>query len=78
MYFHKELDENKNNCHKMWKTINSLLYKKSADASSPPNNIKINGKIFDNQLAMAEHFNNIFCTIGKRLSRKMENNRCKV
>ena len=27
MYFHKEFDENKNNCHKMWKTINSLLYK---------------------------------------------------
>ena len=73
MYFHKEFDENKNNCHKMWKTINSLLYKKSADANSPPNNKKINGKICDNQLAMAEHFNNFFCTIGKRLAGKMEN-----
>ena len=60
MYFHKEFDKNKNNCHKMWKTINSLLYKKSADANSPPNNIKINGKIYDNRLAMAEHFNNFF------------------
>ena len=58
----------------MWKTINSLLYKKSAEANSPPNNIKINGKICDNQLAMAEHFNNFFCTIGKRLAGKMETN----
>ena len=74
MYFHKEFNENKNNCHKMWKTINSLLYKKSANANSPPNNIKINGKICDNQLAMAEHFNNFFCTIGKRLVEKMESN----
>ena len=74
MYFHKEFDENKNNCHKMWKTINSLLYKKSADANSPPNNIKINSKICDNQLAIAEHFNNFFCTIGKRLAEKMESN----
>ena len=60
MYFHKEFDENKNNCHKMWKTTNSLLYKTSTNASSPPNNIKINGKICDNQLVMAEHFNNFF------------------
>ena len=44
MYFHKKFDQNKNNCHKMWKTINSLLYKKSADANSPLNNIKINAK----------------------------------
>ena len=34
---------------------------------------KINGKICDNQLAMAEYFNNFFCTIGKRLAGKMEN-----
>ena len=74
LYFHKEFDENKNNFYKMWKTINSLLYKKSADANFPPNNIKINGKICDNQLAMAEHFNNFCCTIGKRLAGKMENN----
>ena len=52
MYFHKEFD--KNNCHKMWKTINSLLYKQSADANSPPNNMKTIGKFCDNQLAMAE------------------------
>ena len=74
MYFHKEFDEKKNNCHKMWKTINSFLYKKSTDANSPPNNVKINGKICNNQLAMAEHFNNLFCTIGKRLAGKMKNN----
>ena len=74
MYFHKEFDENKNNCHKMWKTVNSLVYKKSADTDFPPNNIKINGKICDNQLAMAAHFNNFFCTIGKRLAGKMESN----
>ena len=73
MYFHKEFDEKKNNCRKMWKTINSLLYKKSADANSPPNNININGKICGNQLAMAEHFNYLFRTIGKRLVGKMEN-----
>ena len=56
MYFHKEFDENKNNCHKMWKTVNSLLYKKSVAANSPPNVIKINSKICGNQLAMAKHF----------------------
>ena len=41
--------------------------------SNSPNNTEINGKICDNQLAMAEHFNNFFCTIGKRLAGKMEN-----
>ena len=74
MCFHKEFDENKNNRHKMRKIINSLLYKKSAEANSLPNNIKINSKSCDNQLAMAEHFNNFFCTIGKRRAGKMENN----
>ena len=58
----------------MWKTINSLLYKKSADANSPPNNIKIDGKICDNQMGMTEHFNNFFCTVGKRQAGKMKNN----
>ena len=48
--------------------------KKSADANSPPNNIKINSKICDNQLAMAEPFNNFFRTIGKHLAGKMESN----
>ena len=74
MHFHKEFDENKNNCLEMWKTINSLLHKRSAGANSPPNNIKINGKICDNQLAMAEHLNNFFYTIGKRMAGKMESN----
>ena len=74
MYFYKEFDESKNNCHEMWKTINSLLHKISADANSPSNNTKINGKICDNQLAIAEHFNIFFfCTVGKRLAGKKEN-----
>ena len=54
--------------------VKQLLYKKSADANSTPNNIKINGKICDNQLAMAKHFNNVFCTIDKRLAGEMESN----
>ena len=74
MYFYKEFDDNQNNSRKMWKTINSLLHNKTADINSPPKNIKINDKICDNQLTMAEHFNNFFCTIGKRLAEKMENN----
>ena len=74
MYFYKEFDDIQNNGRKMWKTINSLLHNKTADINSPPKNIKINDKICDNQLTMAEHFNNFFCTIGKRLAEKMENN----
>ena len=70
MYFYKEFDDNQNNSRKMWKTINSLLHNKTADINSPPKNIKINDKICDNQLTMAEHFNNFFCTIGKRLAEK--------
>ena len=59
MHFYEEFDENKNNCHEMLKTINSLL-KKSADTNSPPNNIKIERKICDNHWAMPEYFNNFF------------------
>ena len=53
---YKEFEENKNNSHKMWKTINSLLHMNFADTNFPPNNIKIDGKTLDNKLAVAEHF----------------------
>ena len=61
----------------MWKTINLLLHKKFADANSPSNNIKIDGKICDNQLAMGEFFNNFFGTSDKRLVGKTEEQQSK-
>ena len=46
--------------YKMWKTINLFFNKKFADTNSLPNNIKIDGETWDNNLAMAEHFTNVF------------------
>ena len=54
----------------MWKTINSLLDKKSADTNSLPNNIKINGKTCDNNLAMADLFHNFFVQLANEWQEK--------
>ena len=72
MYFYLEFDKNKNNCHKMWITINSLLHKKSVEGNSPPNVTKIDGKICDNHLAMAERFYYFFVQLANVWLEKWE------
>ena len=71
IYLNRELEENKHNPHKIWKTFDSLLYKtKSVDF---PSEIKVDESIIDDPTEVANCLNKHFCRVGKKLAQKVQN-----
>ena len=63
-YFKLEIAGNKSNPDSIWKTIKKLLPKKS---KLPISTMEVNGELISQPVAIAEHFNDYFVSIGTRL-----------
>ena len=72
IYLNRELEENKHNPCKIWKTINSLLYKKTKSVDFP-SEFKVDKSIIDDPTEVASCLNKHFCSVGKKLAQKVQN-----
>ena len=72
IYLYRELEENKLNPRKIWKTINSLLYKKTKSVDFP-SEIKVDESIIDDPAEVANCLNKHLCSVGKKLAQKVQN-----
>ena len=72
IYLNRELEENIHNPRKIWKTINSLLYKKTKSVDFP-SEIKVDESKIDDPTEVANCLNKHFCSVGKKLAQKVQN-----
>ena len=78
-YFHEQISKNANNPNLVWKTLKFILPSvKSNDNSTI--NLKVNGNYYDKPDEVAEHFNDFFVNIGRKLANEIpssETSQCK-
>ncbi len=66
MYFQQKLEANVENPKKTWETLNEVMGKEKRSANV--DKICINGNISNDPSEMANHFNEFFTQIGKKIS----------
>ena len=73
-YFHKLLDQHRNNIKETWKILNGLI-KKSTRNAEYPNFFKKEENIIDNEMEIANEFNTFFVNVGPKLAGEIEEQR---
>ena len=68
-HYHKYFEENKKNCRALWIGINEIVYSKNKNKTNSPSSLIQDGKTITDQKHIAEHFNNFFTSIGKKLQK---------
>lgn len=66
-YIESEIEENKNDSKKLWKTLKSLGYNSKVKGKEPMV-LNINGELCFDQVTITEYINNFFVNIGKKLA----------
>ena len=69
-HYHKYFEENKKNCRALWIGINEIVYSKNKNKTNSPSSLIQDGKTITDQKHIAEHFNNFFTSIGKKLQKQ--------
>ena len=70
-YFHNLINDTKNSLTNLWKVFTPIINPHKNKNSRTIDKLNINRKIVNNPLEIANHFNNYFCNIGKKLSTKI-------
>ena len=65
-HYYKYFEENKKNCRALWIEINKIVYSKIKKKKKFPSFLNQDGKTIADQKHIAEHFNNLFTSIGKK------------
>ena len=67
-HYHKYFEDNMKNCKALWIGINKIVYSKNKNKTNSPSSLIQDGKTITDQKHIAEHFNNFFTTIGKKIT----------
>ena len=70
-HYHKYFEENKKNCRALWIGINEIVYSKNKNKTNSPSSLIQDSKTITDQKHIAEHFNNFFTSIGKKLQKNI-------
>ena len=70
-HYHKYFEENKKNCRALWIGINEMVYSKNKTNTNSPLSPIQDGETITDHKHMAEHFNNFFTSIGKKLQKSI-------
>ena len=70
-HYHKYFEENKKNCIASWIVINEIVYSKIKNKKNPPSSLIQDGKTITDQKRIAEHLNNFFTSIRKKIQKKI-------
>ena len=70
-HYHKYFEENKKNCRALWIGINEIVYSKNKNKTNSPSSLIQDSKTITDQKHIAEHFNNLFTSIGKKLQKNI-------
>ena len=68
VHYHKCFEENKKKCRALWIRRNKAVYSKNKNKINSPSSLFQDGKTITDQKHIAEHFNNFFTTIGKKIT----------
>ena len=69
-HYHKHFEENKKNCRALWIEINEIVYSKVKNKKNSPLSLIQDDKTITDPKYIAEHFNNFFTSIGKKLQKQ--------
>ena len=72
MYYRNKIKQHNNNCLGLWKTLGSIICKKSKTTNI--NQIIHNNETIKDPLKMAKAFNEYFCSIGPKLANNFKGN----
>ena len=73
-FYHKEIEQNSGNSREIWKTINSLMSRKTKDSSI--NELKADNVSFTEPILIADQFNKHFTEIGTKLASVLPESDC--
>ena len=73
-FYHKEIKQNSGNSREIWKTINSLMSRKTKNSSI--NELKVNNVSFTEPTVIADQFNKHFTEIGTKLASVLPESDC--
>ena len=68
-HYHKYFEENKKNYRALWIGVKELVYSKNKNKTNSPSSLIQDGKTITDQKHFAEHFNNFFTSIDKKLQK---------
>ena len=68
-HYHKCFEENKKNWRALWIGINEIVYSKNKNKTNSCSSLIQDGKTITDQKRIAEHVNNFFTSIGKKLQK---------
>ena len=71
MHYQKWFEENKKNCRALSIGIKEIFYSKNKNKTSSPSSLIQNSKTITDQKHIAEHFNNFFTSIDKKLQKNI-------
>ena len=70
-YYQNLIKQHNNNCTGLWKTLGSIISKKNRESNI--NKLKINNKVTNNSMQIANGINDFFTNIGPELASKFQN-----